>query len=339
MLSSLLSAFSRFFKGSANSWTSDNAIGTEETCDESYKDEEIFEKGNSESSSASANGIVKSLPVADEYDVADNVNCSEECWSSRNFENDGCTKTAENIDHREYCTESLENTYDYNYRRNRADSGVCLWTHMVDETKDFSQGDKEYYRHLYQNALNSGQSNEIHVRCAEKLKKCECLPNSFRTTSIQDKSLKLSRKRRKYASHWKRGKLNPTSKMENEGNKPRGETRSDDEEVVSKLVVQSLETETTDFVHSKTKLNSIIWKTFDELFDKCSSDSEEYYSCNEEMPEVKTDSRDINNHERKKSKTLQRISSIEKRSWSIRQRRRENFYKRRSMDISVTNHV
>ena len=65
--------------------------------------------------------------------------------------------------------------------------------------------------------------------------------------------------------------------------------------------------------------------------DELSSDSDEYFSCSEEIldDDIKTY---LNKH---KVKKLSRISSIQKRSWTIRQRRRENMFKRRSMDVET----
>ena len=169
----------------------------------------------------------------------------------------------------------------------------------------------------------------------ERLEKCVSLPNIFRTTSIQDKAMKIARKRRerKHArlvqdrlkcniperelKEMKRNVLEDNRRVEFED-----ETNDTNTEIADKR----------DSVHDF----KLISKSFDSLMDELrddesSSDSDEYFSCSEEIldDDIKTY---LNKH---KVKKLRRISSIQKRSWTIRQRRRENMFKRRSMDVET----
>lgn len=170
---------------------------------------------------------------------------------------------------------------------------------------------------------------------AERLEKCVSLPNLFRTTSIQDKSMKITRKRRER----KHARLNQT-KSKNSSSESENETNERERYAEAGNSRQELELETkinstnNDSCDGRIRMKAGLSKSFDSLMDELKdgvswSDSDEYFSCNEEL----LDDNDNTYPKKYKTKKLNRISSIQKRSWSIRQRRRENFYKRRSMDV------
>ena len=168
----------------------------------------------------------------------------------------------------------------------------------------------------------------------ERLEKCVSLPNIFRTTSIQDKSMKISRKRRerKHARQIQNRLKYRSSESESEFKETKRDVLEDNRRV-------ELEDETNDTntgIADSVNDYKFISKSFDSLMDELradelSSDSDEYFSCSEEIldDDIKTY---LNKH---KVKKLRRISSIQKRSWTIRQRRRENMFKRRSMDVET----
>ena len=166
----------------------------------------------------------------------------------------------------------------------------------------------------------------------DRLQKCISLPNLFRTSSIQDKSLKITRKRRKYGRHWRKNQYNSNSESENEAAGIQPENRD-----LSKEIALNNGTANCNLVDqnhlTKTQKAS---DTIDSIYDQSSSSSDEYCSCEEDLSDYNENFLNENNNaEMCRQKALNRISSIQKRSWTIRQRRKENFYKRRSVDVST----
>ena len=164
---------------------------------------------------------------------------------------------------------------------------------------------------------------------ADRMAKCISLPNLFRTSSIQEKSMKITRKRRK---HLKRGPSDSNSESENETGKLQNEDAFAREDCILKANMENNIMRNQAHIYGNIPASISLQSLPGEI----SSDSDEYCSCNEDI----TDNNDnvIDDSQKSEScnnKSLSRISSIQKRSWSIRQKRRENFYKRRSMDVST----
>ena len=181
---------------------------------------------------------------------------------------------------------------------------------------------------------------------AQRWENCISLPNIFRTSSIQDKSMKISRKRRKYGRYQR--KIEYTC----DGND------TDDEEILSGTEASdhSLNNGPDDNDHLT---RSLVWlsnvdstmdmlvnqdisirgensyDSVDSVYDQSTLSSGEYLSCEEDLTDYNENFITDDDNDESPHKALNRISSIQKRSWTIRQRRKENIYKRRSMDISV----
>ena len=188
---------------------------------------------------------------------------------------------------------------------------------------------------------------------AQRWENCISLPNIFRTSSIQDKSMKISRKRRKYGRYQR--------KIEHKCN--RNDTDgTDDEEILSatEASIHSLNNGPDDkdqlthrlvWISNMDSTMDMSWDmlvnedigiqgenrydSVDSVYHQSTSSSDEYLSCEEDLTDYNENFITDDDNNESPHKALNRISSIQKRSWTIRQRRKENIYKRRSMDISV----
>lgn len=200
--------------------------------------------------------------------------------------------------------------------------------HTVDETPlTLLQTNILYSRH--DDKINKRDRNTSFY--ADRMEKCISLPNLFRASSIQDKSMRITRKRRKY---WKRHQSDSNSESENEAGKFQNEREFATKEMAINAKMQTNFVESPDLTDGTKHWNKT--NAIHSLSDKYSSDSDEYCSCDEDIIDNNDNViEDSGNPENCKNKALNRISSIQKRSWSIRQKRRENFYKRRSVDVST----
>ena len=77
------------------------------------------------------------------------------------------------------------------------------------------------------------------------------------------------------------------------------------------------------------------FESVDTVYDQSTSSSDWYLSCEEDLTDYDENFITDEDNDEPPHKALNRISSIQKRSRTIRQRKKENIYKRRSMDISV----
>ena len=154
---------------------------------------------------------------------------------------------------------------------------------------------------------------------SKKLEKCRSLPNLFRTSSIQDKSMKIARKRRerKHArQRWIR-----SNSLSSESDKESKEINMNAEANERKTQLEP-ESGLTDSHGSDVSFNSLVGELSDDVFD-------DYYTYNREYgvdDAVKANSKNC------KTANLRRISTIQKRAWLIRQRRRGTLNKFRSME-------
>ena len=159
---------------------------------------------------------------------------------------------------------------------------------------------------------------------SKKLEKCRSLPNLFRTSSIQDKSMKIARKRRerKHArQRWIRSN-SLSSESEKESKKINMNAVADERK--TELESESALTDSNGYNRdpivsgSDVSFNSLVGELSDDVFD-------DYYTYNVDDA-VKANSKNY------KTANLRRISTIQKRSWLIRQRRRSTLNKFRSME-------
>ena len=197
------------------------------------------------------------------------------------------------------------------------------------------------------NAVKKRQKNPTFY--AQRWENCISLPNIFRTSSIQDKSMKISRKRRKYGRYQRKIEYTCNRNSEN---------GTDDEEILSateasshslnngpnnndqlthRLVWMSNVDSTMDMLvnHDISIRGENSYDSVDSVYDQSTLSSDEYLSCEEDLTDYNENFITDDDNDESPHKALNRISSIQKRSWTIRQRRKENIDKRRSMDTSV----
>ena len=323
MLSSFLNSIIQLFKGTENYAaleTEDDSQATRCEKHNSYRalDCDQISPGSISNDCVITNNTTLSDDVVTVYNAIDNAEIH-----TRGFQNDTKLTNTANIDVNSNTKDgghSSPMSVSYKYRTRAL---------TVDES-------------LMESAQSVGQETVIlrhrdPTFFSERLEKCVSLPNLFRTTSIQDKSMKITRKRRqkKHDRLIKNRSKYSSSESENESNEITKDAIADDRRAELEFD-SNMNGTSNDKCDGRIDLNAYIAKSFDSLMDELkddgsSSDSDEYCSCNEELID------DIDNTYSKKNKPkkLGRISSIQKRSWSIRQRRRENFYKRRSMDIAT----
>lgn len=329
MLRSFLNSVVQLFKGPST--TDDSYIDSEDH--EKHIDISTFGRDRTSTTETIENGsITNDSAFSDNIETLGNVDSQTSA-----LEND--TRHANDVNNDGNCVHDFENS---GYSARITDDEVyhsrtpfsCEYrtrAQTVDETQ------LESLQPTGQNRIKIRYLNPTFY--SERLEKCVSMPNLFRATSIQDKSMKISRKRRerKHARLMKGRSPASSSESEKESNEVEKEALSDTRKITSKSARCFNKIGNKDDVFENVSLNACITKSFDSLFDELrndesSSDSDEYCSCNEDIVD------DNDNYSKEyKNKKLNRISSIQERYWSIRQRRRENFHKGKLMDVAINN--